>query len=87
MYRGVRTKYSQISALVYYLYTKRREKGRVVAVRVVDLCGIDRKCGAEVSKLLGELVKVGVATKHKKGVYLLEKHDLAKALAILRNLV
>lgn len=86
MYIHVRARYSQLSALVYYLYVKRRERGQVVAVRVVELCGTDRRCGAEVSKLMGELVKVGVATKHKKGVYLLHKRNLAKALAILRNL-
>ena len=58
------------------LYVQRRlEGGRgfLVAVRTRDVCGVDRRCGRAVHSLMMSLVEKGLAKRHKKGTYLIER--------------
>jgi hypothetical protein len=52
------------------LYVQRRvegERGAVVAVRVRNICGVDRRCGVAVHLLMTRLVEKGLAKRHKRG--------------------
>ncbi|MEM0484626.1 MAG: hypothetical protein QW434_08030 [Pyrobaculum sp.] len=79
--------FKQLSALIYYLHFKKKERGTVVAVRIVDLCGVDRSCNAEVRKILNALVERGVAVRHKPGVYLISRRDVDRAIKILTRMI
>ena len=54
---------------------RRLEGGRgvVVAVRTRDICGVDRRCGQAVRRLMMRLVEKGLARRYKKGVYIIER--------------
>ena len=45
----------------------------MVAVRTRDVCGVDRRCGRAVHSLMMRLVERGLAKRHKKGTYLIER--------------
>ncbi len=75
-----------LSALL--LYVQRRvggERGFLVAVRTRDICGMDRRCGMVVHSLMMRLVEKGLAKKHKKGTYLIERRAVEEVLTALRK--
>jgi hypothetical protein len=73
---------------ILLLYVQRRvEGGRgvVVAVRTRDICGVDRRCGRAVHSLMMSLVVKGLARRHKKGTYLIERRAVEEVLTALRE--
>jgi predicted transcriptional regulator of viral defense system len=70
------------------LYIQRRvdgERGFVVAVRTRVICGMDRRCGRAVHSLMMRLVEKGLAKRHKKGTYLIERAAVEEVLTALRQ--
>jgi len=70
------------------LYVQRRvgsEWGFLVAVRTRDVCGVDRRCGWAVYSLMMRLVEKGLAKRHKKGTYLIERRAVEEMLTALRQ--
>jgi len=70
------------------LYMQRRvggERGFLVAVRTRDVCGVDRRCGMAVHSLMMRLVEKGLAKRHKKGTYLIERRAVEEVLTALRQ--
>jgi predicted transcriptional regulator of viral defense system len=70
------------------LYVQRRlegERGAVVAVRTRDICGVDRRCGRAVHSLMMSLVKKGLARRHKKGVYIIERRAAEEVISALKK--
>ncbi len=70
------------------LYIQRRvggERGFLVAVRTRDVCGVDRRCGRAVYSLMMSLVEKGLAKRHKKGTYLIERAAVEEVLTALRE--
>jgi len=70
------------------LYIQRRvggERGVVVAVRTRDICGMDRRCGRVVHRLMMSLVAKGLARRYKKGVYLIERRAVEEVLTALKE--
>jgi predicted transcriptional regulator of viral defense system len=70
------------------LYVQRRmggERGVVVAVRTRDVCGVDRRCGQAVRRLMMSLVAKGLARRYKKGVYLIERRAVEEVLTALKE--
>jgi predicted transcriptional regulator of viral defense system len=75
-----------LSALL--LYIQRRvggERGFLVAVRTRDICGVDRRCGRAVYSLMMSLVEKGLAKRHKKGTYLIERRAVEEVISALRE--
>jgi predicted transcriptional regulator of viral defense system len=69
------------------LYVQRRlEDGRgfLVVVRARDICGVDRRCGMAVRRLMMSLVEEGFARRHRRGVYLIER-AMEEVLTALRR--
>jgi hypothetical protein len=69
------------------LYVQRRlEDGRgfLVAVRARGICGVDRRCGMAVRRLMMSLVEEGLARRHRWGVYLIER-AMEEVLTALRR--
>ena len=48
-------------------------KGPVFSVRTRDVCGVDKRCGMAVRHLMMSLVEEGLARRHRRGVYLIER--------------
>jgi hypothetical protein len=72
------------------LYVQRRlegERGFLVAVRTRDVCGVDRRCGMAVYSLMMSLVAKGLAKRHKKGTYLIERRAVEEVLTALKELI
>jgi predicted transcriptional regulator of viral defense system len=70
------------------LYVQRRvggERGFLVAVRTQDVCGVDRRCGQAVRRLMMSLVAKGLAGRYKKGVYIIERRAVEEVLMALRE--
>jgi hypothetical protein len=70
------------------LHIQRRlegERGFLVAVRTRDVCGVDRRCGRAVHSLMMRLVEIGLAKKHKKGTYIIERRAVEEVLTALRE--
>ena len=70
------------------LYVQRRvgsERGYLVAVRTRDVCGVDRRCGQAVRRLMMRLVEKGLAKRHKKGTYLIERRAVEEVLSALKE--
>jgi hypothetical protein len=70
------------------LYIQRRvEGGRgfLISVRTRDICGVDRRCGTAVHWLMMRLVEKGLARRHKKGTYIIERRAVEEVLAALRQ--
>jgi hypothetical protein len=70
------------------LYMQRRvggERGFLVAVRTRDVCGVDRRCGRAVYSLMMSLVEKGLAKRHKKGTYIIERRAVEEVLSALRQ--
>ncbi len=60
-------------------------RGAVVSVRTRDICGVDRRCGQAVHDVMMRLVGKGLAKRHKKGTYLIERGATEEVLAALRQ--
>ena len=60
-------------------------KARGVAVRVRNICGVDRRCGMAVHWLMARLMEKGPARRHKKGTYLIERKAVEEVLTALRE--
>jgi predicted transcriptional regulator of viral defense system len=70
------------------LHIQRRvdgERGFLVVVRTRDVCGVDRRCGRAVYSLMMRLVEKGLAKRHKKGTYLIERRAVEEVLTALRE--
>jgi predicted transcriptional regulator of viral defense system len=70
------------------LYVQRRvggERGFLVAVRVRNICGVDRRCGMAVHSLMMRLVEKGLARRFKKGTYIFERSAAEEVLTALRE--
>ncbi len=70
------------------LYVQRRvggERGFLVAVRTRDICGVDRRCGRAVYSLMMSLVEKGLAKRHKRGTYLIERRAVEKVISALKE--
>ncbi len=70
------------------LHIQRRvggERGFLVAVRTRDICRVDRRCGRAVYSLMMSLVEKGLAKRHKKGTYLIERAAVEEVLTALRE--
>jgi predicted transcriptional regulator of viral defense system len=61
------------------------ERRAVVSVRIRDVCGVDRRCGMAVRRLMMRLVEEGLARRHRKGVYLIERATVEEVLSALRQ--
>jgi len=60
-------------------------RGAVVSVRTRDVCGVDRRCGMAVRELMMRLVERGLARRHKRGVYLIERAAVEEVLTALKE--
>jgi predicted transcriptional regulator of viral defense system len=72
------------------LHIQRRvggERGFLVAVRTRDICGVDGRCGRAVYSLMMRLVERGLARRHKKGVYLIERAAVEEVLTALKECI
>ncbi len=70
------------------LHIQRRvggERGFLVAVRTRDICGVDRRCGRAVYSLMMRLVEKGLAKRHKKGIYLIERAAVEEVISALKE--
>jgi predicted transcriptional regulator of viral defense system len=70
------------------LYMQRRlegGRGSLVAMRIRDVCGIDRRCCVIVQTLLARLAERGLARRHKQGVYLIERRAVEEVISALRE--
>jgi hypothetical protein len=75
-----------LPALIWYL--QRRGRGNrcvVIAVRSREICGVDRRCGLALYRLMTAPAAQGLARRHKRGVYLRERSALDKVLTMLRG--
>jgi predicted transcriptional regulator of viral defense system len=76
-----------LPALLWYLQ-RRVEGGRgaVVSVHIRDICGVDRRCGIVVRWLMARLMERGLAKRHKRGTYLIERRTaVEEVLTALRE--
>ncbi|MFZ8838168.1 MAG: hypothetical protein ACO2PM_04410 [Pyrobaculum sp.] len=60
-------------------------RGFLVAIRIRDVCSIDRRCCVVVQTLLARLEERGLARRHKQGVYLIERGAAEEVLTALRE--
>jgi hypothetical protein len=60
-------------------------RGAVVSVRTRDVCGVDRRCGMAVHSLMMRLVEKGLARRHKRGVYLIERRAVEEVISALKE--
>jgi len=75
-----------LPALLLYIQ-RRLEGGRgfLFSVRTRDICGMDRRCGRAVYSLMMSLVEKGLAKRHKKGTYLIERGAVEEVLTALKE--
>ncbi len=75
-----------LPALLLYVQ-ERLEGGRgfLVAIRIRDVCSIDRRCCVIVQTLLARLEERGLARRHKQGVYLIERRAVEEVISALRE--
>jgi hypothetical protein len=70
------------------LYVQRRVeggRGAVVSVHIRDTCGVDRRCGAAVHSIMMGHVEKGLARRHKRGTYIIERAAVEEVLTALRQ--
>jgi predicted transcriptional regulator of viral defense system len=60
-------------------------RGFLVAIRIRDICGIDKRCCTVVQRVLKRLEERGLARRYKQGVYLIERSAAEEVLAALRQ--
>ncbi len=75
-----------LPALLWYVQ-ERLEGGRgfLAAIRIRDVCSIDRRCCAVVQTLLARLEERGLARRHKQGIYLIERRAVEEVLTALKE--
>ena len=75
-----------LPALLWYLQ-RRVEGGRgaVVSVHIRNICGVDRRCGIVVHWLMARFIERGLAKRHKRGTYLIEKRAVEEVLTALKE--
>jgi len=75
-----------LPALLLYMQ-RRLEGGRgfLVAVRVRNICGVDRRCGIVVHWLMARLMERGLARRYKRGTYIIERGAAEEVLTALRE--
>lgn len=77
-----------LPALIWYLQRRgRSDRGVVIAVWTREICGVDRRCGWALRRLMTSLVAQGLAKRHKQGVYLIEREALITFLSVLQKLI
>jgi predicted transcriptional regulator of viral defense system len=54
-------------------------------MRTRDICEVDRRCGRAVHSLMMRLVEKGLAKRHKKGTYLIERRAVKEVLTALKK--
>jgi len=54
-------------------------------MRTRDICEMHRRCGRAVHSLMMSLVEKGLAKKHKKGIYLIERRAVEEVLTALKE--
>jgi predicted transcriptional regulator len=54
-------------------------------MRTRDICGVDGGCGQAVYSLMMRLVEKGLAKRHKKGTYLIERRAVEEVLTALKE--
>jgi hypothetical protein len=75
-----------LPALIWYIERRgRSDRGVVIAVRTKDICGVNRRCGWALRRLMLSLVAQGLASRHKQGVYLIKRESLDRVLLVLRK--
>jgi predicted transcriptional regulator of viral defense system len=57
----------------------------VVSVRTRDVCGVDRRCCMTVHSLMMSLAERGLAKRHKRSTYLIERRAAEEVLTALRE--
>jgi predicted transcriptional regulator of viral defense system len=70
------------------LHIQRRvggERGAVISVRTRDICGVDRRCGMAVHSIMTRRAERGLAKRHKKGTYLIERAAVEEVLSALKE--
>jgi predicted transcriptional regulator of viral defense system len=70
------------------LYVQRRlegGRGAVVSVHIRDICGVDRRCGMAVHWLMARPMERGLAKRHKRGTYIIERAAVEEVLTALRQ--
>jgi predicted transcriptional regulator of viral defense system len=60
-------------------------RGAVISVHTRDICGVDRRCGMAVHWLMTRLAERGLAKRHKRGTYLIERRAVEEVLTALRQ--
>ncbi len=72
--------------LLWYVQ-RRLEGGRgfLVAIRIRDVCGMDRRCCVVVQTLLARLKERGLARRHKQGIYLIERGATEEVISALKE--
>ena len=75
-----------LPALLWYVQ-RRVEGGRgsLVAIRIRDVCGIDRRCCTVVQRVLKRLEERGLAKRHKRDTYLIERAAVEEVLTALKE--
>jgi predicted transcriptional regulator of viral defense system len=75
-----------LPALLWYIQRRvEGERSAVVSVHVRNICGVDRRCGMVVHVLMTRLVERGLARRHKRGTYLIERATVEEVLTALRQ--
>jgi len=75
-----------LPALLWHLQRRAGgERGFLISVRTRDICGVDRRCGMAVRELMMRLVERGLARRHKRGVYLIERRAVEEVLTALKE--
>ncbi|MEZ0318859.1 MAG: hypothetical protein ABWK05_02555 [Pyrobaculum sp.] len=69
----------------YVMHKAVADKGSVVVVRTWEICGVDRKCGWHVYVVMQMIQRRGLAYKHKRGVYIIERGNVPKVLSLLKE--
>ncbi len=70
------------------LYVQRRlegGRGSLVAIRIRDVCGVDRRCCVIVQTLLTRLEERDLARRHKQGIYLIKRGAAEEVLTALKE--
>jgi len=57
----------------------------VVSIKTRDICGRDKRCAHALRRIMLGLVEKGLAKRHKQGVYLIERKEVERVLAALRE--
>jgi predicted transcriptional regulator of viral defense system len=75
-----------LPALLWYVQRRLEgERGAVVSVRVRNICGVDRRCGIVMHNLMTRLVEKGLARRHKRGTYIIERRAVEEVLTALKE--